>query len=496
MDNDKTFLEEMAGRVVDGIGVVDITNSDFSPIIDRNNTNTDEELAAEQLLHLENGGFVDINKKLEFEDVNNTKAVISIPFDYITLTRNKKNHIIRQLPEGASMEAIDKEVEKRDRFFKNLKSVAITTIQRIITNAAHQQNMMVGSKRVQSIDDVKKAWKNWQPDDLETLKAMFYSVEGQFLKNPTWDEVLEKDFMETDDKNVRYEYCSEPDRTEQHKKPGKCVASVFRSARSEVKKSITRAGETTHGFTFNLTVPVHRQPHKNWRRKAGDHSFHPLFLKNPSESVLDAWMEKCGKKIYDEKSKENKTWMRKEERCENKAKCKSPTGVENNRQIGYSKGTARSSIRTGDISDTTNKGTKVNKEIQALKIKLKKAEAKAKKKKKEDEQRMRILLKENEKMHNLNKTVECEKNKKHIKEAHKRNIPRNKKRKSAGKGKGSNAIRKKGRTMQGKDDNGKYRSQMCDTIKNMLLTTSFYCLTNFLESDETVSVESVDSPGK
>ena len=459
MEDDQATLEEMAQSV--DIGIVHTNENDFSPFIP--NTN----VANKALTSLD-------ATRLDFEDIKKPKAVVRIPWNYITSSKNNRDHVIRQLPADASKVTIDGEVKERLAFLKELKSAAIPKVQKMIADSAFKQKMMIGSKVVQSHEDVQMAWKCWEPQDLKTLKAMFYSVEGQFLENPSWDEELERDFMENENDYVRYEYYNDPKKTKQHKKPKKCVATAFRNIQNDIKRSIIRAAETTHGFKFNITVPERKKPRKYWRRKAGDYSFHPLFLNHiTDESKVEKWMKDYGKQMCD---------LTKHEKV---PESNSPTATKQKRQIGYSKGTAGNAIKT-DTSDESNdeseatdniqhenvlqKGKKeevqqktnkdeiaVMKKIQALRTEMKQLKAKAKKHTKEHAQRMSVLQKENEKMRHLHTGLDCKKNEKHIKEGKKRVVQKKRKSDKGETSLTNNKKRKQETVLKGKDGNGMYQ---------------------------------------
>ena len=79
-------------KKVEGIDDLDINNDEFSPFI-----NSETREAAEVL-----GGIA--GKKLDFDNVekNKRKAVIRIPWNYIDMRHNVRDHVIRQLPSDTS----------------------------------------------------------------------------------------------------------------------------------------------------------------------------------------------------------------------------------------------------------------------------------------------------------------------------------------------------------------------------------------------------------
>ena len=124
------------------IGIVHTNENDFSPFIP--NTN----VANKALTSLD-------ATRLDFEDIKKPKAVVRIPWNYITSSKNNRDHVIRQLPADASKVTIDGEVKERLAFLKELKSAAIPKVQKMIADSAFKQKMMIGSKVVQSHEDVQ-----------------------------------------------------------------------------------------------------------------------------------------------------------------------------------------------------------------------------------------------------------------------------------------------------------------------------------------------------
>ena len=447
MDDDEQTLEHMAQ--MSGIGIVQAANlnDSFSPIVHDSMDRVGNVFTTQVPTTLDLGNINDENTdKRVVSTSHSAKAVVSISWDYLPSRRKMRDHVVRQLPENTPEATIAEECRERTHFQKRLREFAFPEIKKMIARSAFQQKMTVGNdKIVQTLDDVCMAWKEWTPTDTEKLKAIFHSVEGQFLANPTWDEVMERDFMENDDERYRYEYGDDPIKTKQHKMPKKCVATILCAVRSEIKRKIIRAAENTHGFYFGKSVPQDNKPNKYWRRKAGDHSFDPLFLRHRTDpGKVENWMKNYGKQMSET------TTIRTETTGND-----SPTAKKQRRQVGYSKGTAGNAMEfssSEDESEVTNKDENDRrKEIQALLNKIKMLSAQNKCQKKENEKRMSVLQNENEEMQLLHKDLNREKDEKLIKEGKRRGSQKKKKMNNK-KGKTAKPNNKKRKVMDMNDD--------------------------------------------